>query len=81
LYTEKDSSWVEEIAKVIDTKEPCEVWQFMEHPIKARAVLQQLSSILVKYQAHVVEIREIYAASMEQHRFAYCNTYEELFIN
>jgi hypothetical protein len=25
LYTEKDSSWVEEIAKVIDTKEPCEV--------------------------------------------------------
>jgi hypothetical protein len=52
----------------------------MEHMIKARAMLQQLSSSLVKYRAHAVEIREIYAAPMEQHRFPYANTCEELFI-
>jgi hypothetical protein len=43
-------------------------------------MLQQLSASLVKYTAHGVEIREIYAAPMEQHRFPYANTYEELFI-
>jgi hypothetical protein len=78
-HTEQDSSWAEEIAKVTDTT-PGQVRQFMEHPIKARAMLQQLSASLVKYQAHAVEIREIYAAPMEQHRFPYANTCEELFI-
>jgi hypothetical protein len=53
----------------------------MEHPIKDRTMLQQLSSSLVKYQAHVVEIREIYVALMEQHRFPYANIWEELFIH
>ena len=52
----------------------------MEHLIKARAMLQQLSAILVKYRAHVVDIREIYVASMEQHRFPYSNTCKDLFI-
>ena len=52
----------------------------MEHPIKAQAMLWQLSPILVKYQAHAVEIRNIYAALMEKHRFPYANTFEELFI-
>jgi hypothetical protein len=75
-HTEKDSSWAEEIAKVIDTRESGEVQQFMEHPIKAQAMLQQLSASLVKYWAHVVEIREIYATPMEQHIFPYAHTYE-----
>jgi hypothetical protein len=61
-HTKKDSSWAEEIAKVTDTREPGQVQQFMEHPIKARAMLQQLSASLVKYQAHAIEIREIYVA-------------------
>jgi len=52
----------------------------MEYLIKSQAMLQQLSSSLVKYQAHMVEIREIYAASMEQHRFPYANTCEEISI-
>jgi hypothetical protein len=78
-HTEQDSSWAEEIAKVTDTV-PGQVRQFMEHPIKARAMLQQLSASLVKYRAHAVEIREIYVAPMEQHRFPYANTCEELFI-
>jgi hypothetical protein len=58
-HTEQDSSWAEELAKVTDTV-PGQVRQFMEHPIKARAMLQQLSASLVKYRAHAVEIREIY---------------------
>jgi hypothetical protein len=53
----------------------------MEHPIKDRAMLQQLSASLVKYQAHAVEIRDIYMTPMEQQRFPYANTYEELFIS
>jgi hypothetical protein len=73
-HIEQDSSWAEELAKVTDTREPGQVRQFMEHPIKARAMLQQLSASLVKYRAHAVEIREIYAAPMEQHRFPYANT-------
>jgi hypothetical protein len=52
----------------------------MEHPIKDRAMLQQLSASLVKYWAHAVEIREIFMAPMEQHRFPYAHTCEELFI-
>jgi hypothetical protein len=44
---------------------PGQVQQFMEHPIKARAMLQQLSARIVKYQAHAVEIREILSAPME----------------
>jgi hypothetical protein len=78
-HTEQDSSWAEEIAKVTDMA-PGQVRQFMEHPIKARAMLQQLSASIVKYRAHAVEIREIHSAPMEQHRFPYANTCEDLFI-
>jgi hypothetical protein len=69
----------QDLAKVKDTL-PCQVRQFMEHPIKARTMLQQLSASLVKYWTHAIEIREIYMALMEQHRFPYTNTCEELFI-
>jgi len=54
LHTEQDSSWAEELAKVMDTT-PCQVRQFIEHPIKSRVVLQQLSFGIVKYRAHAVE--------------------------
>jgi hypothetical protein len=64
----QDSSWAEEITKVTDTATG-QVQQFMEHPIKYRAMLQQLSASIVKYQAQVVEIREVHSAPMEQHRF------------
>jgi hypothetical protein len=59
---------------------PVQVQQLTEHPIKAQALLQQLSASLVKYRAHVIEIKEIYAAPMEQHRFPYSNTCEDIFI-
>jgi hypothetical protein len=79
-HVKKDSSWAERLEKVTDIA-PGQVQQFMEHPIKARDFLQQLSASVIKYRAHAVENREIYAAPMEQHRFPYANTYEELFIS
>ena len=79
MHTEQDSSWAEEIAKVTATASG-QLGHFMEHPIKDWVVLQQLSANIVKYRAHAVEIREIYATLMEQHRFPYANTCGELFI-
>jgi hypothetical protein len=78
-HAEQDSSWAKEITKVID-KAPGQVRKFMEHPIKALAMLQQLSAKIVKYWAQAVEIREIHLDPMEQHRFPYANTCEDLFI-
>jgi hypothetical protein len=78
-HAEQDSSWASEIAKVADMA-PGQVQWFIEHPIKSRAMLQQLSARIVKYWAHAVEIREILSAPMEQHRFPYANTCEDLFI-
>jgi hypothetical protein len=79
LHAEQDSSWAVEIAKVVNMV-PGQVQQFMEHPIKARTMLQQLSARIVKYRAWAVEIREILSAPMEQHRFSYANTCEDLFV-
>jgi hypothetical protein len=64
LHGEQESSWSEEIAKVTDTMIG-QVRQFMEHPIKAWAMLQWLSASIVKYRAQAVEIREIHSATME----------------
>jgi hypothetical protein len=79
-HAKQDSSWAERLAKVTDTT-PGHVQQFMEHTMSARVVLQQLSTGMVKYQAHAVEIREFYALPMEQHIFPYAQTCEELFIS
>jgi hypothetical protein len=62
-HTKQDSSWAKRLAKVTGIV-PRQVQQFTEHLIKARAVLQQLCVGLVKYRAHAVKIREIYAAPM-----------------
>jgi hypothetical protein len=63
-HVEQDSSWVAEISKVADIA-PRQVHQFMEHPIKARSMLQKLSARIVKYREHAVEIRKILLAPME----------------
>jgi hypothetical protein len=68
-----------EIEKV-ENMAPGQVQQFMEHPIKARTVLQQLSAKIVKYRARAVEIKEILSALMDQHRFSSANTCKELFV-
>jgi hypothetical protein len=78
-HDEQDSSWAEEIAKVSNIA-PGNVWQFMELPIKAWAISQQLSARIFKYRAQATEIRAILSAPMEQHRFSYANTCEDLFI-
>jgi hypothetical protein len=44
-------------------------------------MLKQLNSSLVKYWAHAVDIRGIYAALMEQHRFPWAQTCEEFLIS
>jgi hypothetical protein len=78
-HAEQDSTWTAEIEKVASMA-PGQVQQFMEHPIKARAILQQLSVKIVKYRARAVEVKEILSAPMDQHRFSYANTCEELFV-
>jgi hypothetical protein len=40
LCTKKDSSWVEELEKVATDTVLGQVQWFMEHPIKARAIMQ-----------------------------------------
>jgi hypothetical protein len=57
-----------------------QVQQFMEHPIKDRTMLQQLSTKIIKYRAREVEIKEILSAPMVQQRFPYANTYGDIFI-
>ena len=79
LHVEQDSLWDAEIVKVANMA-PVQVQQFMEHPIKARTVLQQLSARIVKYRAQAMEIKEILSALMDQHRFLYANTCEDIFV-
>jgi hypothetical protein len=79
LHVEQDSSWDVEIERM-ENMVSGQVQQFMEHPTKDRTMLQQLSTRIVKYQARVVEIREIIWSLMEQHRFLYAKTCEDLFI-
>jgi hypothetical protein len=78
-HAEQDSTWTTEIEKVASMV-PGQVQQFMEHLIKARAVLQWLSVKIIKYRARAVEVKEILSAPMDQHRFPYANTCEELFV-
>ena len=52
----------------------------MEHLIKARIVLQQLSAKVVKYWVGAVEIEEILSALMDQHSFPYANMCKEIFV-
>jgi hypothetical protein len=80
LYVEQDSLWTEECAKIADVK-PGQVQQFTKHPIRARTMLQLLNASLVKYRMHAVDIRGVYAAPMEQHRFPWAQTCEDLFIS
>jgi hypothetical protein len=79
LHAEQDSSWSVEIEKV-ENMAPGQVQQFMEHPIKAWTMLQQLSVKVVKYRAQAMKIKEILLAPMDQHIFPYANTYEEISI-
>jgi hypothetical protein len=80
LYAKQDSLWTEQLAKMTDVRLG-EVKRFAEPLIRARTMLHQLNSSLVKYQAHAVDIRGIYANPMEQHRFPWAQTCEDLFIS
>jgi hypothetical protein len=79
-HAKQDSLWTEELTKMTDAR-PGQVQRFAEHPIRARTMLQQLNSSLVKYQMHAMDIRGIHAAPMEQHKFPWAQTCEDLFIS
>jgi hypothetical protein len=57
-----------------------QIQNFMEHPIKARAVLQRLSAKVAKYREHAVEVKETLVTLMDQHIFLYDNTCNDLFV-
>jgi hypothetical protein len=69
-----------EIAQVASMT-PGQVKKFMEHPIKARAILQHLSAKMIRYREWAIEIKETLSAPMHQHRFLYANTCKDLFVN
>jgi hypothetical protein len=52
-----------------------------EIPDQSSTMLQLLDSSLVKYRTHAVDIRGVYVAPMEQHRFPWAQTCEDLFIS
>jgi hypothetical protein len=58
---------------------PGQVMKFLEHPIKSLTVLQRLSVKLIRYREQAVEIKEVFSALMDRHRFPYENTCEDLF--
>jgi hypothetical protein len=78
-HAEQDSSWEVEIAQVVRMT-PGQVKNFMEHSIKARVVLQCLSAKMIRYREWEIEIKETLLASMDQHKFTYANTCEDIFI-
>jgi hypothetical protein len=78
-HTEKDSAWEAEISQ-ISSMTPGQVKKFMEHLIKSLAVLQCLSVKLIRYKERAIEIKEVFSALMDQHRFPYANTCKDLFI-
>ena len=80
FHAKQDSLWTKELANMTDER-PGQVQQFAKPPIRARTMLQQLNSSLIKYRVHAVDIRGIYVALMEHHRFPWAQTCEELFIS
>jgi hypothetical protein len=63
-HAEQDSAWTVEIEKAV-SMDLGQVKNFMKHPMKARAILQQLSVKIVKHQEWAVEVKEILSASMD----------------
>jgi hypothetical protein len=76
---EQDLAWEIEISQISSMIQG-QVKKFMEPPIKSLAVLQCLSVKLIKYKEQAIEIKEVLSALMDQHRFPYANTCEDLFI-
>jgi alpha-amylase/alpha-mannosidase (GH57 family) len=68
LHVKQESSWAAEREKVVKMARG-QVKKFMEHPMSTWTMLQQLSAKVVKYQARVVEIKEILSTPMDQHIF------------
>jgi hypothetical protein len=79
LHTEQDSLWAEEISKVTDMVQGSGVTVYGT-PDQSSGYAATVKCQYSQVSAHAVEIREIHSALMEQHRFPYANTCEDLFI-
>jgi hypothetical protein len=77
-HAEQDQVYEVEISQV-SSMIPGQVKKFMEPPIKSLVVLQHLSVKLIKYKERAIEMKEVLSAPMDQHRFPYANTCEDLF--
>jgi hypothetical protein len=77
-HEEKDLEWKAEISQ-ISSMIPGQVKKFMEPLIKSLTVLQCLSVKLIEYKERTIEIKEVLSSLMDQHRFPYANTCEDLF--
>jgi hypothetical protein len=78
-HAKHDSMWEGKIMQVV-IMTLGHVQNFMEHMIKARAVLQCLSAKMIRYREHEIEIKETLSSLMDQHRFPYANTCEDIFV-
>jgi hypothetical protein len=79
-HTKQDLLLAKELTNMTDAITG-QVQQFMEHLIRARTVLQQLNTSLLKYWMHAMDVRGIHVAPMEQHRFPWAQTCEYVFIS
>jgi hypothetical protein len=77
-HAKNDLVWEVEITQV-EIMTLGQVNMFMEHPIKAHAVLQCLSAKIIRYREWEIEIKETLSTPMDQHRFPYANTCVDLF--
>jgi hypothetical protein len=78
-HAKKDLAWTAEIEKVANMV-PGQVQNFNGTPDQGLNNVTIVKGQKVKYRARAVEVKEIFSAPMDQHRFPYANTCEELFI-
>ena len=75
MHAKQHVLWTKEFAKISYLRIG-QVQQLVQPSIRARTMLQQLNSSLLKFQVHAVDIRGIYADPMEQHIFPWAQTCE-----
>jgi hypothetical protein len=78
-HVEHDLAWEAKIAQVASMT-LCQVRKFMEQMIKDLTLMQRLNSKVIIYREQATEMKETLSASMEQHKFPYAKTCEDLFI-
>jgi hypothetical protein len=78
-HAEQDSTWTAKIEKVAN-RVPGQVQQFMEHPIKARNNITIVKCEDIQVSGMGSRSKGGPFGPMDQHRFLYANTCDELFV-